>query len=289
MDDLKSNMDMFSSAESDMKSRFQQLKSHLLVVVYDQKSQSLEPDSSLMRLLELLKNDQVDAIFLSGGYEGFMSFIKEGRYNTRDFIEIGIDGKSSHQSSSSIQSKPTLTATRKSVSNLEPSVKMKGDSAPVAPIGSPEPSFLQSLANIELSGSELVRSSYQVGLGARGKARSSNGSSAREALTGVNSSLTPPSREGSGGQIARNVSDYVCHISKQRLLKYRLQSRATQPLLHISTSINHRIYTLENIRLPVDLILILVTLFLLTEMEIWNILLVKLRFDIRRYLLINPL
>ncbi|KAL3900638.1 MAG: hypothetical protein SGCHY_001201 [Lobulomycetales sp.] len=209
MDDLKSNMDMFSSAESDMKSRFQQLKSHLLVVVYDQKSQSLEPDSSLMRLLELLKNDQVDAIFLSGGYEGFMSFIKEGRYNTRDFIEIGIDGKSSHQSSSSIQSKPTLTATRKSVSNLEPSVKMKGDSAPVAPIGSPEPSFLQSLANIELSGSELVRSSYQVGLGARGKARSSNGSSAREALTGVNSSLTPPSREGSGGQIARNVSDYV--------------------------------------------------------------------------------
>jgi hypothetical protein len=189
MDELRTRMKTMSTTESKL---FALMKSHLHVVVYDQKSESLEPDSTLMKFLQLLKQDGVDSSLLSGGYTGFVKFIEVSGYNPRDFIEIGVGE-----------------------APLPPSIV----SSPAAKIQHPPRtncgnSLPQQRTN---SGSNLVRSAYQVGLGARG------GGKVRDAVKNFDSPPVSPIlksnypsdqrgvlQERQNDGIARNVSDYVC-------------------------------------------------------------------------------
>jgi hypothetical protein len=202
-------MKLFGSGESKMKKLFDMIKSHLLVVVYDQSSQSLEPDSTMMKFLQLLKKDSVDASLLSGGYTGFTQFITDGGYNARDFIEIGL-GESS-TAPSTPHAIPNSIVSSPAPKNIHPKSPTRTSSGPLNSIPQQRPN----------SGSSLVRSAYQVGLGAKG-------GKVRDAVKNYDSpSISPTSPISSGDRsrnpssqraplqdrnndgITRNVSDYV--------------------------------------------------------------------------------
>jgi hypothetical protein len=194
-------MDLFGTRESRMKVLFGMIKSHLMVVVYDENSQSIEPDSLMMKFLQLLKKDSIDASLLSGGYLGFIKYISDGGFNTRDFIEIGLGESSSIPETP----RPLVTSPRSIAPPQGPRSPPRTSSTTQNSVPLP-----QQRPN---SGSSLVRSSHQVGLGAKGRVRDA-ANKIESPTPSPNSSRSSsnqraPLQDMNNDGITRNVSDYV--------------------------------------------------------------------------------